>query len=146
MREIKFRAWEHNLKEMIPVDDIQFYRGDDIEVDGLKLKPKPRNEQSIMINTRSAWRIADGEDVTLMQYTGLKDKNGKEIYEGDVVEYLERGMKNCVGIGQVTWNKDGWNVEGFYDGSQDEPGRAFSENAQLEIIGNVWENPELIEK
>lgn len=120
-KEIKFRAWD----------------GEDMYIPEIQ-----ENEQGENIND---W-FTSFRNVTLMQYTGLKDKNGKEIYEGDVVEYLERGMKNCVGIGQVTWNKDGWNVEGFYDGSQDEPGRAFSENAQLEIIGNVWENPELIEK
>lgn len=57
MREIKFRAWEKNLEEMIPVYDINF---------------KKR-----MINTDSPWRFFD--EIELMQYTGLKDKNSKEI-------------------------------------------------------------------
>lgn len=120
-KEIKFRAWD----------------GEDMYIPEIQ-----ENEQGENIND---W-FTSFRNVTLMQYTGLTDKNGKEIYEGDVVEYLERGMKNCVGIGQVFWDKDGWSVEGFYDGSQDEPGRAFSENAQLEIIGNIWENPELLNK
>ena len=119
MRELKFRAWD----------------GEDMYIPEIQ-----ENEQGENIND---W-FASFRNVTLMQYTGLKDKNGKEIYEGDVVTWVERGMKNCKAVGQVSWDKDGWNVQDFYNGSQDEPGRAFSENAEVEIIGNIWENPELI--
>lgn len=153
MREIKFRAWEHFLKEMIPVDDIQFYRGDEINVGGIKLKPKPRSEQPIIINTRSAWRIADGEDATLMQYTGLKDKNGKEIYEGDVVHIDEHGNAWTVGyalfgepryvvFNQLNPRRDiviseaDSSTYGFFKSEDFIP---------LEVIGNIYQNPELLQ-
>jgi len=60
MREIKFRAWDDNEKQMVFWDDL---RDTKLFDDGF-----------------------DNNQCTLMQYTGLKDKNGKEIYEGDVVE------------------------------------------------------------
>lgn len=65
MREFKFRAWERKLKEIIPVTDIVF----DTQV----------------INSNGAWRMFS--EIDLMQYTGLKDTEGKEIYEGDIVSF-----------------------------------------------------------
>lgn len=144
MREIKFRAWEHTLKEMIEVDDIQFYRGDDINIDGIELKPLPRNEQPIMINTRSAWRIANDEDVTLMQYTGLHNKNGKEIYEGDVVD-IEHPCwtQRC-----ITEFRNGSFIfrQLFGEGKETiVPGFSFMrEKWEVKVIGNIYENPELL--
>lgn len=159
MRTIKFRAWEHNLKEMIPVDDIQFYRGDIFEVDGLELKPKPRNEQLIMINTRSAWRIADDKDVTLVQFTGILDKNGKEIYEGDILSITTPSGRKCTS--QVVWKQPliqrdnlhpyedlngivwwgGWGHKVIGDGSN----YSLSEGL-FEIIGNIYESKHLLDE
>jgi uncharacterized phage protein (TIGR01671 family) len=134
MREIKFRAWEHNLKEMIEVDDIQFHRGDRIFEDGIELKP--RGEQPIMINTRSAWRIADGQDVTLMQDTGLKDKNGVEIYEGDILQH-ENNSVSVVEWSKLDW---GWFMRQIKNWS---PKTQF-DSSKDEVIGNLYENPELL--
>jgi uncharacterized phage protein (TIGR01671 family) len=120
MREIKFRAWD----------------GEVMHQDWLVLTKESSGEVSTCRLSKRG--------VEVMQFTGLHDKNDKEIYEGDVAAWIERGMKNCKVIGQVSWYKDGWTAEGFYDGSQDEPGRAFSENAELEILGNIYENPELL--
>ena len=142
MREIKFRAFEHNQKEMIGVDDIQFYRGDDINVDGVELKPRPREEQPIMINTRSVWRIADGEDVTLMQYTGLKDRNGVEIYEGDIVGYTTNyyGKLRTDNKQTIKWEDD---ME--HDGFGCPLATGFLlRGYDWEVIGNIYENPELL--
>lgn len=63
MRKLKFRAWEKELEEMIPVYNISF--------------------TDKMINKYGVWRFFD--EVELMQYTGIKDKNGKEIYELDIL-------------------------------------------------------------
>jgi hypothetical protein len=73
------------------------------------------------------------DDYEWMQYTGLKDKNGKEIYEGDLVRYGKDGM-----IGKVEWDyaKTRWRWSSFP--------LTNVEVRKLTIIGNIYENPELI--
>jgi hypothetical protein len=117
VREIKYRAWEKSLKQMIPVDNIDF--------------------EKRMINTESAWRMFD--EIQLMQYTGIKDKNDKEIYEGDVIHC--DGYLNLYAV----WDEENarfaflctdWVV------TQGQPIRPHI--SSYYIIGNIYENPELI--
>ena len=74
--------------------------------------------------------------VEIVQYTGLKDKNGVEIYEGDIIKYThyERttGIK-LVDIYPVEWNDDGSGYSLCYGGET------------REVIGNIFENPELLD-
>ena len=73
MRDIKFRIWDTENNEMLKVQELDFeptfYGG------RIAIRPDQYNN------------YFDTEDMILMQYTGLKDKNGKEIYEGDIIQY-----------------------------------------------------------
>lgn len=80
----------------------------------------------------------DSPDLIWQQYTGLKDKQGKEIYEGDVLGweyYSEQTL--CKRSSIVRWND---NISGFDLGLFDKP--SFCEE---KVIGNIYENPELVE-
>jgi uncharacterized phage protein (TIGR01671 family) len=124
----KFRAWDKSQNKMYQVRGINF----DNEDLWLKI-----NETQIM--------GANLFEVELMQYTGLKDKNGTEIYEGDIVKYtseLENGIfevkyGNCRFYGLwIEANFMGITTDLFYLGCSNE----------LEVIGNIYENPELLEE
>ena len=120
----KFRAWLKNDKEMIDVDEIHwFHEGIDFIGDGITFS-----------------RGAD--EIELMQSTGLFDKNGKEIFEGDIVDY--KGRKAI-----IKWNGS---YASFIYRFVDELKKRVSEWHPLflayyhfEIIGNIYENPELLE-
>jgi hypothetical protein len=77
------------------------------------------------------------DDVVLMQYTGLKDKNGVEIYEGDVVRY------DC-GHGHIEWESGGLIIKWFGGNQTPLSFTSWRGHGHLEIIGNIHQNPELI--
>lgn len=76
-----------------------------------------------------------GEECNLVQFTGLKDKNGKEIYEGDIVS---GGIEYEVKTGEVKWFNKGLGV-------QTEFGIVDFYESECEVIGNIYENPELLQ-
>jgi len=119
MREIKFRAWNDISKEML-------YHGKDIQ--GLIWWNEFGEIQS----------LAKAE---LMQSTGLKDKNGKEIYEGDIL-----AAPHTYNI-EIIYKNGGFLMEFFDDiGEKCEYhlNKELIEQDDLEIIGNKYENPELL--
>jgi hypothetical protein len=111
-RPIKFRAWD---------------KGKMIEPMGLLLRDAPK------------WLDELSSEAILMQYTGMKDKNGKEIYEGDICRFDVR--EGGVGepayhglVGQVGFSFGCYTIGDF-----------LSHYHSLEVIGNIYENPELLE-
>ena len=111
MRTIKFRAWKQSQKAM-------FYPVETINIIDLP---------QVMLEK--------GDDI-LMQFTGLLDKNGKEIYEGDIIkdQWSERYT--------VTF-EDGCFYGKYKDREADADINIFHEESIIEVIGNVHENPEL---
>lgn len=124
-REIKFRAWDSYEKEM--VDWWHLLRDPDDWFDGLVSGE------------------ADPGDA-LMQYTGLKDKNGVEIYEGDIVRDYDWGQPRQA-VGQVHWRMYFWC---YGKSPKHKTWWSFSdvvgqEGKMVEVIGNIWEDPELLD-
>ena len=128
-REIKFRAWLKEDKKMENVKTIDFT---DKTIRCLK-----KNE---FINAYLLRRVSF-DDVELMQYTNLKDKNGKEIYEGDVVKlvHFKDGRKKETGKVIFLHSQAGF---GIIDRDGNEYPLFRNTAKQIEII----ENPELLEE
>ena len=136
MREYKFRAWDVENKEMLDIEDLHW---DDCT-----------GEFSVRTTMYSDY--FDTEDMILMQYTGLKDKNGKEIYEGDILKIpewlLQDNQELCVCvyaeehqasdiIGFGLYIKDGYSGEYKIIVPSDEWD-------EFEVIGNIYDDPELL--
>lgn len=128
MREIKFRAWLKEDKKMVNVETMDFT---DKSIQYLK-----KSE----INNAYILRRESFDDVELMQYTGLKDKNGKEIYEGDIVLVSAR-YKTVIEF------KEGALIASLISEENHfyifNPG--FDSN-DFEVIGNFYENKNLLEE
>ncbi|WP_338986967.1 hypothetical protein HUW75_04025 [Fusobacterium polymorphum] len=119
MREIKFRAWDKINKDMFNVESINF------------------QERRVYKDTVSYRKF---EDIDLIQYTGLKDRNNKEIYEGDI---LSDG--NIKKLHKVVFENGSFRAE--FKGDFDEYSFDLIDVVAqgCEIVGNIYENLELME-
>ncbi len=77
--------------------------------------------------------------IKLMQYTGLKDKTGKEIFEGDIINAKAKEVENIHSIDSIKWYPVQFATGQYYAGSM-----PMHNLINLEIIGNIYENPELL--
>ncbi len=95
----------------------------------------------IAVTDEGDYRISDG-GVYLMEYTGMKDKNGKEIYEGDIVKLFIDGDPYLY---EIIWEEEHQRfglVEA--DGTIEHDSWAYTSNNDFEVIGNIYENPNLL--
>lgn len=125
----RYRAWDKEFKEMVQVDALIF------------------DEQIIKATYKNGNIVKeDLKNYVLMQSTGLKDKNGKEIFEGDIVKvtdddertnFSDGGIGTICGLDEIfMWYIDGQVHNGLFD---------ISQEYYVEVIGNIYTNPELAE-
>jgi uncharacterized phage protein (TIGR01671 family) len=125
MREIKFRAW----------DGEKMWNGFELRTERFVYPPS----------------VAEGpqKNLAFMQYTGLKDKNGAEIYEGDVLRWVDwrEELTEAPDVYRVDWldREARFSVNCFRSGRQIDPkDDLLLLDDEFEVIGNVYENPELL--
>ena len=124
MREIKFRAWNTDSEKM------ESFR--------------------YLCETIEFTDVFFGHyiNLELMQYTGLKDKYGNEIYDGDYIRYSMRTVNGSVftHVCRVFQHESGtWRIEGYHEDnhSYETKGTVYAAHLICEVIGNIYENPEL---
>jgi uncharacterized phage protein (TIGR01671 family) len=134
-REIKFRAWDKNTHKMYSEQEYG------IALDG-KLYAES-DDWYYKFDDRKGW--FKGENIILMQYTGLKDKHGKDIYEGDIVRCVALS-NDCHQRGAITISPVEYFGSGFTLAITYVPLYPFCVDHDIEIIGTVFENPELLKE
>ena len=129
MRKIKFRAWNEAEKHMYSWENL------------------------LNQNLKNIFKIPEQCGYNIMQYTGLKDENGKEIYEGDIIEFsydmFVGNFDTFVAKGKVVFEEGAFYVEVF-ENERTTEGEAYllySINLDtIEVIGNTYENKELLDE
>ena len=133
MREIKFRAWDKKNKKIVREFSINISKLKNIsflsilswywQVNKVKFGPQP-------------------DDLELMQFTGLKDRNGENIYEGDIVKCIHNNNTSAIRweerLVEDIKTEETYLTAGFF---LEEPS-----SCEFEVIGNIYENPDLLNK
>lgn len=117
-REINFRIWDEEKKKM-------YYASLNDVCDGIGFDYGITEEQSA---------FTDVDFLPVMQYTGLHDKSGREIYEGDIVDHYAFGDVVVFRNGMFTTERNGDN----------QPLYLHEPDKYCEVIGNIYENPDLL--
>ena len=121
MREIKFRAWDKEKKKMMKVSSLSL------------------ENKEIAVRENGTYHFFRMQNLELMQYTGLKDKNDKEIYEGDIVvlNNIENDNMCIVRYEHSSYRLEGWSLREDLSNVEDR---------FLEVVGNIYESKNLLEE
>lgn len=120
----KFRAWDKETKTMLDVSLINF-------------------KKSVLVGEH--WEFGETnfinfDNVNLMQSTGLKDKNGKEIFEGDIVKMAKDVYSDLTYYEVISHRGGAYRLESNQHGCE-----LWLRHTTCEVIGNIYENPKLLE-
>lgn len=150
MRAIKFRAWDrehhHMYANAYPFEHLVY-------VELPQDDPEVQKREHLMMDVNGKWFYwIIGKDITLMQFTGLKDKYDKEIWESDIVKF--RHPDGNYGTGEVRYGR----ANGAFGFFLPHEGTGITvpvlnfmgtmsaaATYDFEVLGNIYENPELIE-
>ena len=127
MREIKFRAWDKEKEQMLYQDDTL-----------ITFESRYCSLEDVLYYKE--------EDFEIMQYTGLKDSEGQEIYEGDIYQVINKDLGEDPAVCEIVFE------EGQFKFKRIKGGFSFSENLsesegkdKIKYLGNKYKNPELLE-
>jgi uncharacterized phage protein (TIGR01671 family) len=152
----KFRAWDKKYKYM----NFRVLIGNnDVDDDNFTSHAMWIEPEKVDYECEPHWGNFDEGSAVFMQYTGFKDKNGKEIYEGDVIEFKHDTSYRGGGFSRLTYrasviygtSKKYGNATFCYQ-FKDDVGDICTKNItwrsgeELEVIGNIYDNPELLQQ
>ena len=127
MKELKIKAWLKKEKKMVSIIGIDF-----------NYEYIRYTEDDNLFN--SDYKVAEFKDIELLQFTGLKDNGGQELYEADVIKFND-GIDDIYGL--ISYDDE----DGTYRVSYENITEHLSEReGDFEIIGNIFENPDLHEQ
>ena len=130
----KFRAWHRELGRMMQIKNMYFQDG---SVEELELNDTVMND----------YITAYPDEIELMQSTGLKDKNGKEIFEGDIIDIEVDDTETPINARVFQNSKIGILMFHVFEDNEDVPMVELLEDNSVafEIIGNIYDNKELLD-
>ena len=126
----KFRAWHKELGRMMLIEIMYFFFFDN-ELEELELNDPVMNDHISVYP----------DEIVLMQSTGLKDKNGKEIFEGDIVKMAKDVYSDPTYYEVIRHRGGAYRLESNQHGCE-----LWLRHTNCEVIGNIYENPELLEE